>query len=87
MVIVALAGPPFVRFTDSSNNCKVPFVDIIAVNKIVGFSNGTVILKNVLIEMFHQSLPLHRPNIQYFEDPQDKRPYYILSISKLKPKK
>lgn len=45
----AYAGPPFVKFMDSSNNCNVPFVDMIAVNKIVGFNSGTVILKNVCI--------------------------------------
>ena len=43
----AFAGPPPVKFTDSSNNCNVPFVDMIAVKRIVGFNNGTVILKNV----------------------------------------
>ena len=36
------AGPPFVRFTDSSNSCNVPLVDMIAVNRIVGFNSGTV---------------------------------------------
>ena len=49
MVIVAFAGPPPVKFTDSSNNCNVPFVDMIAVSKIVGFKSGQVILKNVCI--------------------------------------
>ena len=47
MVMDALAGPPSVRFTDSSKSCSVPFVDIIAVNRIVGFKRGTVILKKV----------------------------------------
>lgn len=47
MVIVVLAGPPFVRLTDSSNNCNVPLIDMIKVMMIVGFNSGTVILQNV----------------------------------------
>ena len=35
-----------IKFTDSSNSCNVPEVVIIAVNNIVGFNNGMVILKN-----------------------------------------
>ena len=45
MVIDVFAGPPFVRLTDSSKSCNVPLVDMIAVNRIVGFKSGTVILK------------------------------------------
>ena len=32
MVIVVLAGPPFVRLTDSSNNCNVPLIDMIDID-------------------------------------------------------
>ena len=35
--MVELAGPPLVKFTDSSNNCRVPLVDIMAVSRMVGF--------------------------------------------------
>ena len=35
IVIVALAGPPSVMFTTSSNNCNVPIVELIVVNKII----------------------------------------------------
>lgn len=41
--MVALAGPPFVIFIGSSNNCSVPMVELIVVNKIIGFSNGNTI--------------------------------------------
>ena len=46
--IVDLPGPPPVKFIDSSNNCNVPDVDIIAVIRIVGFKSGTVIFINCL---------------------------------------
>ena len=36
-------------FDERTDRYDIPFVDIIAVNKIVGFNNGTVILKNVCI--------------------------------------
>ena len=48
MVIVAFAGPPFVRFTDSSKSCNVPFIDMIVVITIVGLRRGTVIDQKVL---------------------------------------
>ncbi|WP_436714199.1 extracellular solute-binding protein, partial [Faecalibacterium prausnitzii] len=41
--IVAFAGPPAVRLTDSSNSCKVPLMDMMAVITMVGISSGTVI--------------------------------------------
>ncbi|MMZ69429.1 hypothetical protein D1872_322690 [compost metagenome] len=43
---VAFAGPPFVMFMTSSKSCKVPIVEVIDVNKIIGFNKGTVMLKN-----------------------------------------
>ena len=46
-MIVAFAGPPLVRLTDSSNNCNVPFVDMIAVSKIIGFKSGMVIFLSI----------------------------------------
>lgn len=51
--MVVLAGPPFVRFTDSSNNCNVPLIDMITVMIMVGFRSGTVIFQNV----FHPFAP------------------------------
>ena len=45
--MLAFEGPPFVRLTDSSNSCSVPFVDIIAVRSMVGLSSGMVIFKKV----------------------------------------
>ena len=47
MVIVAFAGPPAVRLTDSSNSCKVPLMDMMADITMVGISSGTVIFQNV----------------------------------------
>ena len=47
MVMVVLAGPPFVRFTDSSNSCRVPLMDMINVMMIVGLSSGTVMPQKV----------------------------------------
>lgn len=44
--MVDLPGPPEVRLTDSSNNCNVPEVDIIAVNRMVGLNKGMVIFIN-----------------------------------------
>ena len=41
------AGPPFVKFTDSSKSCNVPFIDMIKVMIIVGLKSGTVICQNV----------------------------------------
>ena len=46
---VDFPGPPFVRFRDSSNSCRVPLVDVMVVSRMVGFRSGTVILKNVCI--------------------------------------
>ena len=47
MVMVDFPGPPFVRFRDSSNSCRVPLVEVIVVSRIIGFNSGTVILKKV----------------------------------------
>ena len=47
MVIVELAGPPAVRFTDSSNSCSVPLMDMMPVMTITGRSSGTVIVQKV----------------------------------------
>ena len=44
--MVDFPGPPAVRLTDSSNSCKVPDVDMIAVRRIVGFNSGIVIFVN-----------------------------------------
>ena len=76
----AYAGPPFVKFIDSSNNCNVPFVDMIAVNKIVGFNSGTVILKNVCIGDAPSILAASYT--EYSVIPKGKIPYYTLSISR-----
>ena len=43
--MVVFAGPPFVRLTDSSNNCSVPLIDMMKVMIIVGFRSGTVIFQ------------------------------------------
>ena len=51
--MVVFAGPPFVRLTDSSNNCSVPLIDMINVMIIVGFRSGTVIFQKV----FHPLAP------------------------------
>ena len=40
--MVAFAGPPFVIFTVSSKSCSVPIVELIVVNKIIGFNSGKV---------------------------------------------
>ena len=45
-VVVALAGPPPVIFCTSSNNCNVPIVEVIVVNKMIGRKLGIVILKS-----------------------------------------
>ena len=45
--MVELAGPPPVRFTDSSKSCSVPLVDIIAVSKIIGYKSGMVIFLSI----------------------------------------
>ena len=46
MVKVVLAGPPSVMFLTSSKSCNVPMVEVMVVNKIIGFNCGTMILKN-----------------------------------------
>ena len=51
--MVEFAGPPFVRFMDSSNSCKVPLMDMMKVMIIVGFRSGTVIFQKV----FHPFAP------------------------------
>ena len=53
MVMVEYAGPPCVKFTDSSNNCKVPLIDMITVITMVGIKSGTVIFQKV----FHPLAP------------------------------
>ena len=50
--MVVFAGPPFVRLTDSSNNCSVPLIDMINVMIIVGFRSGTVIFQKVFQPYF-----------------------------------
>ena len=50
--MVLFAGPPFVRFMDSSNSCKVPLMDIINVMIMVGFRSGTVIFQQSIANTF-----------------------------------
>ncbi|MNJ56319.1 hypothetical protein D3C77_518580 [compost metagenome] len=45
---VALPGPPFVMFMTSSKSWSVPIVDVIDVNRMIGFSIGIVIFVNCL---------------------------------------
>ena len=46
IVIVALPGPPWVKFTTSSNSWSVPLIDVMLVNRIIGFNSGAVMEKN-----------------------------------------
>ena len=46
MVMVALSGPPFVSTKDSSNNCRVPIVEVMLTNRMMDFTMGMVIRKN-----------------------------------------
>ena len=66
-MIVAFAGPPLVRLTDSSNNCNVPFVDMIAVSKSSALKAGWLfflVSGNMLLRL---SLLLHIWSTLYFE--------------------
>ena len=42
VVKVASLGPPFVKIYGSSNSCRVLIVDIMEVNRIIGFKCGRV---------------------------------------------
>ena len=80
--MVELAGPPPVRFTDSSNSCNVPLVDIIAVSKIIGFKSGMVIFLSIWKYVAPSIFAASYMEYSIFEVLQDKIPCCSLSISK-----